>query len=425
MLLGTLLGLGLVWPAHGQTVPYPATIQTNDAEVRCKPGTEPTVYVTHRLPHGTAVEVVEKLPNGWLKIDPPRGAFSWVNTRALRPAEGVARVWVVAASNGPVPVLVGSPYKPGKPDVVGTNLTRGAQVIAVGEPRPADDGDGSWLPILPPPGEFRYIREVDVSAPAGSTPPVTSTTAAHAGSAPPPMLPGAAGQLPPVGTPTDVLRPQPVPEVHVPPAANVDPLLQQARELESKGDKTGAASLYDQLGKKYWANDHEAAVQYQNRAAWLRGTPAPAAGPLSQTEALYRQALQYEQASNWAEASKAWERLGALCSDNYSYSTWCYNRAAKLRKGSSASPASTSHVISAQKLGPGLLRRSNNWIDGQPTYVLQSPQGQVIAYVTPQAGVNLEGAVERNVEVLGEIVPRADLRDKYMTVARVIPLSAP
>jgi hypothetical protein len=43
-------------------------------------------------------------------------------------------------------------------------------------------------------------------------------------------------------------------------------------------------------------------------------------------------------------------------------------------------------------------------------------------YVTEQPGVNLETYVDRNVELLGQIVPRGDIRPQYMTVARVIPL---
>ncbi len=454
MLLGAALAMALAWPAHGQAPPYPATVQADGAEVRCKPGTEPAVYVTHKLPRGTAVEVVEKLPNGWLKIDPPRGAFSWINTRALRPADGVPGVWVVAA-DAPVPILVGSPYKPGKPDAVGTNLARGAQVIAVGQPRPADDGAGSWLPILPPPGEYRYIREADVS-PAGG--PTTATTVAHPGSAAAPPPAAAGSPLPPLTTPADTLRPQPAPDVHVPaPAAAVDPLLQQAEQLERAGDKAGAARLYDQLGNKSFATNHDAAVQYYNRAAWLRGTaPAAAPAPATQADALFLQARQYEQAGNWPEASKAWARLGDLYRDNdYKLSMQYYNRAGWARQhpagprdtptappagaaapapvgGTSAttagaapsSPAAPPRAISVQTLPPGVLLRSAYPIDGRPTYALETPQAQVIAYLTPEAGVDLEGYVGKNVEVFGHIVPRPDLRDKYMTVTRARLLTA-
>jgi hypothetical protein len=68
---------------------------------------------------------------------------------------------------------------------------------------------------------------------------------------------------------------------------------------------------------------------------------------------------------------------------------------------------------------------SNFPIDGLPTYVLESPQGGVMASLTPQPGVDLGRYVGQNVEVLGQIVPRADVRGQYLTVMRVLPLSAP
>jgi hypothetical protein len=442
MLLGTVLALAVVWPARGESVPFPASVQTDGAEVRCKPGTEPAVYVTHKLPRGAALAVVERLPNGWLKIDPPKGSYSWVNTRALRPADGVQGVWVVTAGDAPVPVYVGSPFKPGKPDVTSTSLARGAQVIAVGQPRPSEDGDGSWLPILPPPGEYRFIREADVSA-TGSGP-TTATTVAHPGSAAPP--PATGGQLPPVASPADTLRPQPSQDVHVPgPAPSVDPLLQQAEQLERSGDKAGAARLYDQLGNKYFASNHDAAVQYYNRAAWLRSTTPAAPSAATQADALFLQARQYEQAGNRAEASKIYIRLGDMYRDSdYTLAMQYYNRASWLRQGSSTSrsspvpaagsappPAATpspsaapARAVSAQMLGPGLLLRSASPIDGRPTYVLQTPQAQVIAYLTPQAGVDLEGYVGKNVEAIGQVVPRSDVRDPYMSVAKVRLLTA-
>jgi hypothetical protein len=439
LLLATALALAVTWPARGETI-YQATVRTDGAEVRCKPGTEPTVYVTHKLARGATVQVVEKLANGWLKIDPPRGAFSWVNIRALRPADGAPGVWVVAATDAPVPVLVGSPYKPGKPDVVGTMLARGAQVIAVGEPRPSDEADGSWLPILPPPGEFRYVREADVSG-LGE-----ASTAARTGPA------GGAAGLPPVPDSTPKApRPQSSEEVHVPAqgrAADVDPLLQQAEQLERSGDRLGAARLYDQLGNKYATSDHQAAVQYYSRAAWLRGGSAPAAAPrtVSEADALYQQARQYEQAGDWAEASKVYFRLGDMFKDrDYSLSMQYYNRAAWLRQARPPAPRATptppaatatpgttaaaaapppsavvqARAMSVQMVGPGVLARSTYPIDGRPTYVLESPQAQVIAYLTPQAGVDLEHYLGQNVEALGQLVPRADLHNKYMTVTKV------
>jgi hypothetical protein len=68
--------------------------------------------------------------------------------------------------------------------------------------------------------------------------------------------------------------------------------------------------------------------------------------------------------------------------------------------------------------GPGWLRRSAWWLDG-PTYVLLNSQGQVIAYVTPQPGLNLEPWVNRNVRVLGAVAYRGDIRQYHIRAAHV------
>jgi hypothetical protein len=436
MLLGTALVLALTGPASAQTAPTRAVVQTDGAEVRCRPGAEAAVYVTQKLRRGDTVQVVEKVANDWLKIEPPQGSFSWVNSRAVRPAGTQPNVWVVLSNDAQVPVLVGSPFKPGKPDVIGTSLARGAQVVVIGAHWPS--GDGDWLPIAPPPGEYRYIRAADLAPPAAATTVARpDAPAAGAGSSGPPLAP--------VAIPDPAPR-KPDQDVHVgaAPATSGEPLLDQAQQRERTGDRLGAAAIYDQLGRKYFASDHDAAVQYFNRAAWLRGGSAAAtAPPVNQANALFQQATQYEKAGNWTEAIRTWERLGDLCRDDYQLSMQYYNRAGWLRQrhpttspAPSAPPATTSSapppasaapgkVVSGQKSELGLLQRSPTFIDGQPTYVLETSAAQVIAYLRPQAGVNLEAYVGKNVEVIGQVVPRNDLRDRYMIATLVRPLSTP
>jgi hypothetical protein len=434
-LLGTALALALAWPAHGENPPVPATVLTDGAEVRCKPGTEPAVYVTQKLPRGSTVQVVERLPNGWLKIEPPPKSYSWVNTRSLRLIDNDRGVWVVSASDGQGSTLVGSWARTERPNVVGTSLARGAQVIAVGGTLRQEDGD--WLPILPPPGEYRYVLARDISPLPGVTSP-PSTTVAHPGAPPPatgagelPALPGAAGSPPGLAG-----------DVHVPAGSPAsDPLLEQAQQLERQGDRLGAARLYDQLGNKYAASNHEAAVQYYSKAGWLRGPGAPvASAPVTEADAAYQRARQAEQDGNWPEAVRNYNRLGDLFRDNdYKLSLQYYNRAGWLKQkhpatdASPAPPAATgtpapqssvvqARAISLQEVGPGRVVASPTPIDGRPTYVLESAQGTTMAYLTPQPGVDLERYVGQSVRlVLGNSVQRSDLRVPYMKVTRVDP----
>ena len=355
MLLWIALPLALARPMRaGETVLFQAPVVSEGAEVRCKPGTEPAIYVTQRLHRGDVVQVVEKSPDGWVQIVPPQGSYSWVDTQFLARPSGTQPTWTVTVNGGvQVPVLVGTPYKAGKPDVVGSQLMRGAQVVAVGEPRVSEAGDGTWLPILPPAGEHRYLRATDIGAPSVGAA-TTGVTAAHSGSA---ANPGAAP------LPTDNG------DVHVGGAAapaEVDPLLQQAEQLERSGDRVGAARLYDQLGNKYNQSKHDMAIQYYNRAAWLRGSALQAAPtPANEADALFVQARQLERAGNWAEASRAYTRLGDMFSkSDYSMSMQYYNRAAWLSTRTSvqrtnaapmAAPSwdSPPRAISVQQVGPG------------------------------------------------------------------------
>jgi hypothetical protein len=436
ILMGIALALILARPARGESLLSAASVLTDGAEVRCKPGAEPAVYVTQKLPRGTAVQVVERLPNGWLKIEPPLpGSYSWVNTRLLRSIDAERGVWVVSAADGQASTLVGSWARSERPNVVGTTLARGTQVIAVGGTLRQEDGD--WLPVLPPPGEYRFVLEKDVSAlPGASSPP--TTIAAHPGGPAAtggglPALPGAAE--PPRASSLDV---------HVGgPQTPADPLLQQAEQLERAGDRVGAARLYDQLGNKYSATDHQAAIQYYNRAAWLRGGSAPAAAPVNEADATYQRARQAEQDGNWPEAIRNYTRLGDLFRDgDYKLSLQYYNRASWLKQRhpapaadtapppAAAAPAPTpavvqSRAISLQEMGPGRVVASPTPIDGRPTYVLESAQGSPIAYLTPQAGADLERYVGQSVRVLGDSVQRSDLRVPYMRVTRVVPLPSP
>jgi hypothetical protein len=442
MLLGATLALALVGSARAGEASSQAVVQTDRAEVRCKPGTEPSVYVTQTVARGEVVQVVRRLDNGWLEIVPPKGSYSWINTRGLRCVNEGQHAWMVASDGGSVPVLVGSPYKPGKPDVIGTTLARGAQVVAVGDPHPSDDGDGLWLPIMPPAGEYRYIRQKDVAV-VPSSPSAATMTVAHPGSGGTFASPGAGPQ------PAADNLPPATKDVHVggpAGASDVDPLLQQAEQLERSGDRAGAARLYDQLGNKYFNSNHDAAMQYYNRAGWLRGNAPAAPRPANEAEALYQQAQQAEQAGNRAEAARAWARLGNMYAEtNYALAMQYYNRASWLRQGQPSAPAGPAaqlpaagvparsqqsgaapvRAVSVQLAGPGRLTRSATWLEGRATYVLESPQAQVLAYLTPEPGVDLEHYTGQNVRVLGQVVPHPELRVPCLTVTRVDPLPAP
>jgi hypothetical protein len=440
MLLGAAVALALAWPARGESVPSTATVLTDGAEVRCKPGTEPAVYVTQKLARGSAVQVVERTKDGWLKIEPPLpGSYSWVNTRYLQPTKE-QRVWLVNSADAPVTSLVGSWVTKERPNVVGTTLKPGTQLIAIGGTLHENDGD--WLPVQPPPGEYRYVLAKDVSAPPGASSPAP-VNSARPGSAATTSGAGELPSLPPAGTDS----PPQSREVHVggqQPAG--DPTLQQAEQLERSGDKIGAARLYEQLGRKNFDTNHEAAVQFFTKAASLRnGTTAAAPAPVTEADAAYQAARQAEDAHNWPEAIRNYTRLGYLYRDDYKWSQLYYSHANWLKQlhpapaavAPTTTPTTTtpssplptvvqSRAISLQEVGPGRVVPARMMIDGQAAYVLESAQATVLAYLSPQPGVNLERYVGQNVRsVLGNSTQRSNLTAPYMKVTRVVPLDPP
>ena len=171
LLLGGMVGLfATVLPAHAQGPPAPSapapakgqpdvrTITLREVQVRSGPSDK--FYPTSKLVYGDKVEVVTgpagSQQPGWLAIRPPRGSFSWINKRFVEEINKTTGK-VVTEESTPVPVLVGSSETREQPSKEGARAVRGSQVIILDSPNYTDNG--VWLPILPQPGEVRYIPE--------------------------------------------------------------------------------------------------------------------------------------------------------------------------------------------------------------------------------------------------------------------------
>src|SRR5262249_28798662 len=134
------------------------------AEVRALPSTAAPSYVTNRLRRGAAVEVVEAMDNGWVKVRPPQGSFSYINARFLEHVVQDLPNLVVTCDDKEVEVFIGSEVVAShRPTVCGVKLKRGAQVTSIG--KPIEDAEGAWMPIEPPPSEVRYLPAGALSPP--------------------------------------------------------------------------------------------------------------------------------------------------------------------------------------------------------------------------------------------------------------------
>jgi hypothetical protein len=399
--LAVVLSLPAVAPANPPATPDVRYVRDAETEVRCQPSTNPKCYPTNRLPKGDAIEVVEEMPDGWLKIRPPHGSFSWINVNNLyhiapnQPNE-------VITTNEPAPVYIGSEIQKGRPTVVGARLQRGTQVRSIGRPLAGDStapGEaGPWMPIEAPEGEFRYVRAEDVSKtrpavdtvaaarpPTGGTPTGSSFT----------PLAGSAASAPPVGNAIT-----PVPDVRA--------LYDRALEAEHAGNFRDAIPLWEQVAATVQNQGNaQQAREYAARASALRqrlqGAPpgdARTAAGQSPAPAGSTVRLAAPPGTTPAGPGPDYANAGAP--------------AVLTARGSPAANLPSS--------GPGRLRRAGRTVEYQRTYVLEDAQGLPRLYVTPEPGIDLEPYVEHNVELFGHTAYRGDIRAYYMTVARVQPL---
>jgi len=162
---GVALGVGLFLCSESlvaqTTFPYVAYVASPQTFVRSGPGQR--YYPTHQLETGHAVEVFRRDDEDWCAVRPPEGSYSLISAHDVQQiSENVAEVIVEQTVT-----RVGSQLSSSR-SAVQVLLHRGNRVRLL----PSQPGDNPrWLRIAPPPGEFRWIANDDLS----STPPVEPT----------------------------------------------------------------------------------------------------------------------------------------------------------------------------------------------------------------------------------------------------------
>lgn len=379
------LMLALAFPGWGLAAPDLRLISVPEAEVRCGPTEK--YYVTSKLPAGTPVEVISE-ENGWLKILPPQGSFSWIHTKWLDTILPNAPNMVVVAEDMVVPVFAGSRVLTSRPTVISARVKRGMQVVSIGPVR--SDEEGSWMPIQPTSSEYRYIRAELVGSrqPPGVTPPGTTLAARDRSTFAPAVLPTSRAQS---------AGDQPTPEV----------LWRQATDAERSGRVNEAIELYAQLA-------HDTAVTNRERSA----------------EALQRAWHLQNGARNPGALSRAPVQPGAVAPPTqvraYPSDPIPPARSPVTATVVSTAPSRADAALSVPRGQPGQswrtysgrLRKAGRVVDDRPTYVLEV-QNCPYLYTTPQPGLNLEQYVNRNIELTGWANYRGDLRANYMTAVQV------
>jgi hypothetical protein len=381
-LLGTL-ALSLILPNSlfaADTPPDVRTVIVPSAQVWCGPSTVDGLYPTNVLRQGDRVEVAHELESGWLAIRPPAGSFSWINKRFVDNLKFAT--YVVNHEHNPVPVFIGSSLKTDRPNKIGVKLPRGAQVRMIGQGM--TDNEGTWLPIEPPEGEVRYLRQDAVAKP-GVRPGAVVASSASAK----PVTP--------------------------PPAPDGDTLWRDAEKAERTGRTADAIRLYRLAGD-----------------ANLSVNP-------SRAEAAYRQAHWLEQAQAGANAPGSYyypDRNARTAPAGYTgspYSLPTYQSGNNVFQTIGGAPAGSPNgqLVSSQAAPavasqPGelhyrgrlqLAHKERN--EAQRQYYLWGPDGKLIVYVTAGTGVDLSGYEGHTVELWGPVYFDSSNRRSLLVATQV------
>ncbi len=145
-------------------------VQFEKVSVHCGPSKEH--YATAVLERGASVEVYHQTKDGWCGIRPPDGSHDWLAADQAYLLPGGKRAEVVG-NKAPAWIGTNSELKD-KRFRWQIELQPSQKVDVIGELEQAIDSDKVrlWYKILPPPGEFRWIREEALS----STPPKARST---------------------------------------------------------------------------------------------------------------------------------------------------------------------------------------------------------------------------------------------------------
>ena len=172
-LLGALGFLAVAVPVHAQTFPADMTIMVPEVEVRSGPTEK--FYATSKLRMGERVIVIRQdaAQRDWLAIKPPTGSFSWIKADFVDQTSQYA----IVKSKDPVPVKPGSSL-PNPPTPVDQAMVSQGTVLTLLNGPPKTGPEGTWLMVLPPPTEVRYIPASAVRQQVAAAPPAVATPAA-------------------------------------------------------------------------------------------------------------------------------------------------------------------------------------------------------------------------------------------------------
>lgn len=360
----------LCWGLLGQVdAPGEAWVAADALTVLAEP--DDAAFATGRLKRGDRVVIRREDAFGWLAIEPPEGAFSWIERDAVEMA-GDDRARVVAAA---------AAVRPGSetarlPGGTWTVVRRGTTVRLLDRPplvlRRPDGGRRVWYAIAPTRDEVRYVRAEGVESVD-----------------PDAIRPGRGGR-PDRDWPSESGRKASLASQRVGPIdpdfAAVGPSVPQASLTPSFAAELARAQAGHRavlvLPIESWRFDR-VRQDYQNLLRM-------AASPEERTAAQSR----LEQVGRQEAAARAAREIAAIADRSR-------RRDEELRsiQGRLDSYARDSESPFAAR---GLLQRSSKMIEGRRAYVLIGAEGHPEAYLRVPPGLEVERLVGHRVGVRGD-----------------------
>ncbi|MCA9140546.1 MAG: hypothetical protein KDB00_27430 [Planctomycetales bacterium] len=143
----------------GDTAPYIVFVADTAAFARCGPGENH--YRTEALRRGQELEVYVETADGWLGIRPPEDSFCWMPADAVQ-ISGDEKTGTIVDDK--TVAWIGTQLGQAKRYRWQVQLDAGEQVSIIGKTQHnGESGTKTWLRIVPPSGEFRWIHRNQVA----------------------------------------------------------------------------------------------------------------------------------------------------------------------------------------------------------------------------------------------------------------------
>lgn len=138
--------------------PYTVYVIEEDAHARCGPSDD--YYRTDPLRHGQALEVYAETDDGWLGIRPPADSFCWIQAETIE-IDAAGETGTVIQDR--TVAWIGTHLGRARSYRWQVQMGKGEEVTVIGRSeREGPDGPQLWYRIVPPSGEYRWVRRQQV-----------------------------------------------------------------------------------------------------------------------------------------------------------------------------------------------------------------------------------------------------------------------